>query len=318
MNENLVGYLLGALDPESHRQVEDRAREDPVTARQLETLRRALEPLALDREPPEPAAGLAMRTLARVAEYRCRPLPAAPAPPPERAAFSRRWWRPRPDLLVAASLLILLGGIGVPALVHLRREHNKQACGNNLRLFHQALDAYSANNHHEYPQLGDKAPHNVAGMFAPMLREAGVLPQDLAIHCPANDGPSPQELQAMNPEEFRQAARGVTDCYAYTLGYRDANGACHGLRNDDTEINRALLPILADCPHVRGPNGQNRGNSPNHSGGQNVLYLDGHVHFWNNPHAGVEKDNIYLNKRGQVGAGVDPWDTVLGRGDDRP
>jgi len=216
---------------------------------------------------------------------------------------------------------VLLGGIGVPGLVHLRREHNKQACANNLRLMHQALETYSTNHFGDFPR--GPAPHDVAGMFVPILRDAGTLPEGASVRCPENGDPylpthTLQELKQMSPDEFQEVARGLAGCYAYTLGYRDANGEHRGLRRDPTQINNALLPILADCPSVPGPDGELRGNSPNHRGGQNVLYIGGHVRFWNDPHHGVEDDNIYLNRLGKVAAGVDQWDTVLGCSDDRP
>jgi len=324
MEENLVGYLLDALDPDTHRQVEKYLHDEPAGQRKLETLRRALEPLAADREPMEPEPGLALRALGRVAEYRCRPLPQAPVPPPtELVGPARRWWRPRPDVLVAASLLLLVGGIGVPGLVHLRREQNKQACADNLHLLHQALETYSANHYGEFPRVDGPAPHNVAGMFVPMLRDAGVLPEGASVRCPENGAPylpthSLQELKQMPPDQFREVARRLAGCYAYTLGYRDASGEPCGLRRDPTQMNNALLPILADCPSVQGADREIRDNSPNHHSGQNVLYVGGHVRFCKDPHVGVEEDHIYLNKLGKVAAGVDQWDTVLGCSDDRP
>lgn len=324
MEQDLVGYLLDALDPDSHRQVEKYLNDDPAGRQQLDALRRALEPLACDRDHPEPAPGLAFRTLARVAEYRCRPLPQAPAPPPaDGGGTGRRWWRPRADLLVAASLLILLGGIGVPALVHLRREHNRQACANNLRLMHQALEAYRGNHNDEFPYSGGRPPHNVAGMFVPVLRDAGAMPEGVSVRCPENGEPhlpsqTVQELKQMSPEEFQQEARKLASCYAYTLGYRDANGKFYGLRRDPTQLNNGLLPILADRPSVQGTEGEDRGNSDNHHGGQNVLYLEGNVRFCRDPYAGIDGDNIYLNREGKVAAGVNQWDAVLGCSDDRP
>src|SRR5437899_9172807 len=77
MDDNLVGYLLGALDGDTHRAVDDYLRSDPDACRKLDRLRRALEPLEADRDDVAPPPGLAVRTLARVAELR---LPPAPAP----------------------------------------------------------------------------------------------------------------------------------------------------------------------------------------------------------------------------------------------
>ena len=59
--------------------------------------------------------------------------------------------------------------------------------------------------------------------------------------------------------------------------------------------------------------GRPLGNSLNHGGtGQNVLYFGGNVTFATHRHVGVDGDDIYLNKRNRVAAGVNRWDTVLG------
>src|SRR5262245_11531356 len=83
MDDNLVGYLLGALDGNTHRTVDDYLHADPDALRKLDRLRRALEPLEADRDEIEPPPGLALRTLARVAEL---PLPPGPAPAPRLTA----------------------------------------------------------------------------------------------------------------------------------------------------------------------------------------------------------------------------------------
>ena len=50
MDENLIGYLLDALEPDERRAVEARLRSDPRTRARLATLRRALLPLEADTE----------------------------------------------------------------------------------------------------------------------------------------------------------------------------------------------------------------------------------------------------------------------------
>ena len=46
------------------------------------------------------------------------------------------------------------------------------------------------------------------------------------------------------------------------------------------------------------------GNSINHGGGQNVLFVGGHVRWCTQPTVGVENDHIYLNQRRVIQAGV--------------
>lgn len=322
MDENLVGYLLNALEPEQQRELEQHLNENPAVRHKLDLLRRALEPLAADKEPPDPPAGLAFRTLARVAEYRCRPQPEVPAPPPVLPLQSGSRWYRRADILIAASLLILVGGVGVPGLVKLRSEHQKSACQDNLRVFSKGFSDYCSNHGEELPAIGDRSPYERAGFFVSKLRDEGVLPTDAHLRCPANRAKAPvaytlkelEEKAQAAPEEFEQIVKELSGCYAYSLGYKDAEGQNRPLRRG-TVANDHLIPIMADKPSV---NGDERGNSPNHNRrGQNILYLDGHVEFHTTPFI-RGNDHIYLNNDGKVAAGLDPWDTVLGRSEDKP
>jgi prepilin-type processing-associated H-X9-DG protein len=54
-------------------------------------------------------------------------------------------------------------------------------------------------------------------------------------------------------------------------------------------------------------------NSNNHDGdGQNVLFGDGHVEFLQNPFVGIQRDNIFTNRKGQVVASpIDATDSLL-------
>src|SRR5207302_3033194 len=106
LNENLIGYLLKALDDDTSAKVEAQLQADSDARWRLEQLRLALEPLAADKGQSVPPDDLAVRTIARVAEYCCLHLPSAPAAVC-RPALSRSWWR-RADIVVAASLLLLV------------------------------------------------------------------------------------------------------------------------------------------------------------------------------------------------------------------
>jgi hypothetical protein len=322
MEENLVGYLFNSLDPDTSREVEKYLDGEPGARDRLEVLRRALAPLESDKDSIEPPSGLRIRALGRVAEYRCRPLPQAPEPPPARFVPSgRAWWR-RADMFVAASLLVLIGGLGTTGIMHVRGEHYRKACADNLRLYHSALNSFADSNSDRLPYIAKGQPHHVAAAFAPMLKEAGVVPEKLLYNCPANgtyphEMPTFHELANLSDEEFAARVRQLPDCYAYTLGYMDPQGQHVGIRRQPLLYNSTALPVMADCPSRSEANPDERGNSPNHHG-QNVLYLGGNVRFSKTPLAGVEGDNIYLNREGKVAAGVDQWDAVLGVKDDRP
>src|SRR5262249_39766889 len=143
----------------------------------------------------------------------------------------------------------------------------------------------------------------------------GYLDPKISIACPGN-GPRqiPQHtldtLRQLPPDEAEKALSRLAGCYAYSLGYVDSTGAHRNLRRDldEPELSNDLLPIMADRPSRR-PDGM-PGNTANHSGGQNVLFVGGNVRFAPTPNAGIENDNIYLNQAGKVAAGLNRLDTV--------
>jgi prepilin-type processing-associated H-X9-DG protein len=320
MDENLLGYLLDALDPATHRQVETYLRDNPEGRRRLEQLRQALAPLAADRDTIGPPPGLVVRTIGRVAEHRCRPLEIPAAPPVLSARSSwtgRSRWR-RPDVLVAAAVLFLAVSLVPSALIYVRRAHARLACANNLRELHHGLTTYADLHDGRFPQVASEGRHAVAGIVAPMLADAQCLPQALAVDCPAaSDGTwrcwSLEEVDAMAPEEFRQVAPRLAGTYSYALGFRDEAGGLYGYTRSDN----GGLPLMADMA-PRDPNDISHGNSPNHGGGQNVLYIDGSVKFATNRYVGVNGDDIFLNRENRPEAGVEATDSSLGTSADHP
>lgn len=62
MHDELIGYLLGALDHHELALVEEYLAAQPDAGRHLEILRRGLEPLEADGGHLDPPQGLALRT----------------------------------------------------------------------------------------------------------------------------------------------------------------------------------------------------------------------------------------------------------------
>jgi hypothetical protein len=321
-DDNLLGYLLDALDPEAQQEVELHLRRRPGAEQELDLLRQALEPLALDRESAdyEPPPGLRVRTLARVAEYRCRELePPRPAPVLRpNVAAARSWWS-RADVLVAASLLLIAFPLLFPVLARLQQRRNIIECQNNLHLLYTAIVEYGQHHQGQLPRLQDQPPQNFAGVAVPILYQDGFLTPQIKLACPAT-GRQPaepvslarlQDLYETDRERFEQYIREIGGCYAYPLGYR-AEGQLRGFelpvpgRGDD------LLPILADRPPFEDGSDLLTGNSQNHGGaGQNVLRLGGQVQWYTSRNVGPDGDDIYLNRRQELDAGVDRLDAVL-------
>src|SRR3954447_25934164 len=101
MEENLVGYLLGALTPGERQQVEAYLRARPDARARLALLEQALAPLADDEDPPPPPRGLAASTLARGAKEQGR---RPPWPFRHQLDGRGRHWARRVDWAVAAVL----------------------------------------------------------------------------------------------------------------------------------------------------------------------------------------------------------------------
>jgi prepilin-type processing-associated H-X9-DG protein len=319
MDQNLIGYLLDALEPDERAQVEVYLKAHPEARARLEALRQSLARLEADRDELEPPPGLAERTLAHVAGG-AEGLPRAPRPVGRFGGPGRRGWR-RADLLVAASLLLVAAGLAVSGLFRLRESHDVLACQNNLREFFRGLSAYSDQHQGNFPDVANAArpPRNVAGLVVPILTSAGALPADASVRCPAFGAPvAPsvtfEQVLGMSDEEFDRASARLGYCYAYSLGYRDAAGQYHGPRADpDRPVTQT--PLMSDRPPVD----LSLGNSPNHGGrGQNVLFMDGHVRFCTSRAVGVGGDDIFVNRANEVAAGLDADDAVLGKNTARP
>jgi hypothetical protein len=317
MDENLVGYLLKSLDPETQREVENHLYTHPEARAHLELLERALAPLAADAEMAAPLPGLRLSTLARIAEHRCRSLPTAPPPSPRQLGTPSRRWVRRADLLVAASLLLVIGGLCTSGLMHLWNGYQRSACANNLRLLWSALEVYSDHHDGGFPAVEAHGPRAVAGIFVPILHDAGALSPDASVVCPAQGRQAPpavsvgelEDLYLTRRQEFKKVARELAGSYAYSLGYREGD-AHWGLRRDLGE----RLPILADRSGSAG-----HGNSPNHGGrGQNVLFIGGTVRWCTQSTVGLNLDDIYLNQHFHVLYGLHRADTVLGPSEAKP
>jgi hypothetical protein len=316
MND-LLGYLLKLDEPEDRQRIEACLRDDPEAVRMLAVLEKAVAPLEADREQPLPTEHLVSRTIGRVAGMACKqesPRPevlAGPAAEPlmngmtsvrlrklsaalDRANAPPSRWRPT-DMIVVASIVLVGLGLVISAVPMIRQRSQMQACQNQLRQFHGALETYADTHGDDYPKVTDTpAPGLTVASVVPMLKQAGALPDSAVAGCPGVIAPNFSD-------------------YAYTLGYRDEAGELNGLRREPWVRGWEQLPIAADQPSF-----DCSPPSPVHQNGQNVLFCGGNVRFCTISTVGYEGDDIYVNKAGEVRAGIGMWDTVLGVGSDRP
>lgn len=294
MDDLLLGYALNALDPADRRAVEVRLCDDPAARRRLELLRRSLAPLAADRDIPEPPPGLVARTLERIlpvaAGFSPRGRGLKPAATND-ACMPSPGWR-RADVFIAVSILVLIGGLAVSGVTRLHHKQQVTTCKDNLRQSYASLVGFAGNHDNQFPMINEQPPRNFARAYVPILAEGGWLPDGVAPVCPVVVRPADQP--------------GNTG-YAYTLGYRDRSGVLHGLQLSPGDEDIDYLPLMADLPAAA-----------SHQTGQNVLFLNGNVRFCTTSKAGVNGDEIYLNQRSQLAAGLHRRDTVLGDGDCSP
>ena len=318
MQPDLVGYLWNSLEEDEQRRVSEQLAADPKLRDELAILRERLAPLEWDREPEPAPAGLAIDTLALVAERVCREPQLPKAPPVTRSAGSERPWRRRIDVAVAVSVALTSIAILLPTILAWHARYLRYECEHNLVTMWTGLKEFQT-VHRKLPDPGS-LPRPVAGMVAPLLRDSRFLPQDAHLVCPATKVPdsvglSVDEIENLPPEQFASVAPRLLPGYAYALGYRDADGKLHPVDEMLREIQAEQLPIIADAPAIVPA----VGNSPNHVGnGQNLLFMDGHAGFHTTRTMGDDQDDIYLNRRNRTEAGVDALDRVLGSSATRP
>lgn len=318
-DEDLIGYALGLDDPDDRAAAEAYLAAHPAAVARLDRVRASLAPLAADRDDPAPPAGLAVRTVGRLARYLVEYDPGALAPrapadrpaevalppavrpdPPESRAFGGRF---RLDWVVACGIGLVAVGLGASFVGKARHQAAVLACQDNLRTLYQGVSGYADTHAGRLPEVGDE-PYPTAASFVSALADAGQCPPGFHPGCPAGHDPGP------TAGVVRAAAVG----YTFPLGHRAPGGGVVGLRREWGGEND-LLPVSADLPGgAANPGGP---GSP-HGAGQNVLYLGGQVRFTTTPGVGLGGDDIYRNRLGRVAAGVDRTDTVLGRPDDRP
>lgn len=321
MAEDLLGYLLGALDAAEHRRIEKALDSDPELRQQLEGLRRELKRLGQEADRFEPPTDLVERTCERVEAYK-RHQRATPAAvhgkvwfagrrwgAPERASGARTW--SMVDVLVMAGILLVGAMLFFPAIANSRYHARIAACQNNLQHLGVALADYSDKNGGVLPQIPVSGKRSIAGIYGPILVEQQFLTESNRLVCPASHlaerdaewrVPRLAELDRAEGLELMRLQRTAGGSYGYSLGYV-ADGQYRAPRYEG----RANYAIMSDAPSLHLPGHR----SDNHGGrGQNVLFEDNRVEFVTRC---VVYDALFLNRDGFTAAGLDDNDSVIGR-----
>lgn len=333
--EQLLGYLLDALEDDEQTDIEKILNDDAELQREMAVLNRALSPLDASRREFSPPPGLAARTCVSVAEnvaggdadaQTAAPLagavaaaaetqPAGHAPmmhpvdaPPCRSGRAR--WQ---DSIMAVGIMVAACGLLFPAIQDSREQARLMSCQNNLREIGTSLASYSDNNNGYFPKVPQRGNLAAAGIYAPRLMKDGYLPNIHQVVCPGSaladekdfSIPTIDELQsASDPGRLAAMQSRMGGSYGYSLGHiKD------GVYQHTKNLRRPNFAIMADSPSQTCPTHQ----SCNHGGnGQNVLFEDGHVEFLPTTRPLGLADDVFTNDDGQVAAGIHPDDSVIG------
>jgi hypothetical protein len=317
MREQLLGYLIGALEDAERDEVERRLADDPRWQRELVTLQARLEPLAETCEEFEPPADLVDRTCDLIENHaEQRPVSLA------RSILARsmatfgpptsRWTMA--DCVVAAGVCLVAALVFLPAIMNSRYIAQVDACQDNLRQIGMALSEYSDKAGVGFfpavPREGNRA---FAGVYAPVLIDNGYLVEPRVVLCPSSalasqliDFRVPTLVEIDNADEqsvagMKQVAGGS---YGYSLGVV-INGEHRAPRNRGREF----FALMSDMP--TGPVANTA--SINHAGrGWNMLYESGRVQYLVAGSVNHNQDDPFRNLRGVVEAGLGEDDAVIG------
>jgi hypothetical protein len=330
MRERLLGYLFGALDDAETLQVEMALADPRIGAalrRDLDALRRAVKPLELDRQPLQPPPGLAGRTLRFIATQ-AAPARSAPGRPVQRPvrrpvvtpaeterSGGRRAWL---DRAIIAATALAACVLVAPLLLDSIADARSRRAERNLQRLSGGLQGY-AESHRIYPTPPSTGPLSRAGLYAPTLvSEQRLLADDGTVLVPdtelARRGgfrvPSLEEVEAaVGTPRFDELVRTMGGDFGYTLGHRDAAGVLQPNRNQ----RRTHHPLMADAPDHTDEQSDNHPEGIHH-----VLFEDGHVKRLLRDGLHHRDDHLYRNHDGQVAAGKDVEDAVIGDSHDRP
>ena len=308
MREQLIGYLLNALEPGEREAVEHALEHDTELREELSVLARGLTPLRCARDEAVPPAGLATRTCQFVAEQiAVRPAPVVPVSHSAPARWNMA------DVVVAAAVLFTLSLLFVPALGQSRFMARLVTCQDKLRTLGSALTVFSERHDGYLPKVAPEGRFGVAGVYAVSLHDNGLLDDHSVLVCPGSElavaakefrVPTSEQIRLASAVKLKQLHLAMGGDYASWLGFV-SDGRYRAVKHHG----RARSAVLADRPTIRP---EIQPVSLHHGGrGQNVLFDDGHVEFMVDCCVRGCGDNVYFNNLGQIEAGTAEDDAVL-------
>ncbi len=350
--ENLLGYVLGALDAQEQRDIQQTIDENPEIEEQLIKIKGDLLPLdCLDSSPPQP--GLARRTLESVAIWQnsssLAPATQARSPlaesvlaaidsaevskdpeleaskPRMRASISDRLFHPNtwslPDVLVGTAFLAIFTGLLFPVISYTRFQNRITVCDSNLQAFGSGLITYSGANEGHFVAIPRMSHLVSVGYIGPVLKDAGLLEDDSVLACPGIASSRPpvniptcEQIETAQTLAERDYYQQISlGHFGFSMGHQ-ISGAYQPPRVCGSSIRGVSYVIIAgDRPSANMP-GRASMNHSNH--GQNILFEDGSTRYVVGHSFG--EDAIFENDYGIVGPGSHFGDNVIAAAHLRP
>ena len=352
--ENLLGYVLGALDAQEQRDIQQTIDDNPEIEEQLVKIKGDLLPLdCLDSSSPQP--GLARRTLESVAiwqnssslastTYSEKPLaqsilaaidsaeesiesePQLDATTPRlRVSISDRLLHPNtwslPDVLVGTAFLAIFAGLLFPVISYTRFQSRIAVCDSNLQAFGSGLITYSNANEGRFAAIPHASQLVSVGYIGPVLKDAGFLEDDSVLACPgiANSRP-PVNIPTCEQIEAAQSLIELDYYLQNSLGHfgfsmgHQVNGSYQPPRVRGSSFRGVSYVMLAGDRPSANMPGRASMNHSNH--GQNILFEDGGTRYVVGHSYG--EDAIFENDYGIVGPGSHFGDNVIAAAHLRP
>jgi hypothetical protein len=263
----------------------------------------------------EPPCGLASQTCSLIEDQLATPASAAlPAAMATEVRPRSRWCLA--DVVVLAGICLAAAMLFFPAIAQSRYAARITACENNLRELGIALIDYSEKAGRGYfPEIPITGNQAFAGVYGPILRDNGYLPDPKNVICPSStlaaqhvrlEMPTLLQIDQASGTALIMIHRLTGGSYAYNLGVV-VDGRYRAARNQG----RTHFVLMADAPNL-----QHAGyRSSNHGGrGQNFLFEDGHVRYVVGCWTDASQDHPFENRLGWPEAGIDGNDAVIGPG----
>jgi len=351
MQNDLIGYLVGALDADEAslvRQALDQEAAEPPSPdtdaesleddavprhrlhAELSLLRSALRPLEADRLPEPAPPGLASRTLQYVrsqatsqesirviGEEVPAPTP-APVFTPESAPVVVPVSRSSLDRVIMAATAIAATVLLAPLLLETIEDSRTRRVERKLGVLSGALHGY-ADSHREYPTPPSAGPLSRAGLYAPTLvAEHRLRADDGTLLVPGSTLSQSGTFRIPSMEEL-EAAVGTDRLEALVRQMGGDFGYTLGHRDPAGQLQpigdrrRGHHPIMADAPADHGLHALHHPSGMHH-----VLFEDGRVQRVFDPTFAADRDHLYRNHHGNVAAGVDADDSAIGGSHHQP